>query len=53
MPANSSDGFRTMGDKDSPGGGYKRNFNVNPTGRLRLGHKKRAVPSRSKSARTR
>ena len=28
-----SGGFRTVGDKDSPGGAYKKNFNRPPTGR--------------------
>lgn len=42
-------GFRTMGDKDSPGGGYKRNFNLNPIGKLPLRPNTRPVHSRSKS----
>lgn len=53
MPTNSSEGFRTMGEKDSPGGGYKRNFNLNPRGKLPLRPNYRPVPSRSKSRHTR
>lgn len=48
-----SKGFRTVGDKDSPGGGYKRNFNLNPTGKLPLRPSVRPVASRSKSRTTR
>jgi hypothetical protein len=53
MPAGSKEGFRTVGEKDSPGGGYKRNFNVNPRGKLPLRPNYRAVPSRAKSRVTR
>lgn len=53
MAANSNSGFRTTGEKDSPGGGYKRNFNLNPKGRLPLRPHTRSVHSRSKSARSR
>lgn len=38
------------GSKDTPGGAYKRNFNRNPRGRLKLAMK-RGKGSRSKSAR--
>ena len=44
-----SSGFRTVGDKDSPGGAYKRNFNLNPTGKLPLRPNTRHVRSMSKS----
>lgn len=53
MAANSSSGFTTRGEKDSPGGGYKRNFNLNPRGKLPLAPNKRPVQSRSKSRGTR
>lgn len=36
------------GTKDTPGGGYKRNFNLNPTGRYKI-RMKRPSASRSKS----
>ena len=51
MAANSSSGFRTAGEKDSPGGAYKRNFNLNPRGKLPLRPMTRSVHSRTKSAR--
>jgi hypothetical protein len=41
-------GFTTKGAKDSPGGGYKRNFNRNPTGRFNV-KMQRGKSSRSKS----
>lgn len=41
-----SDGVRKT--KDSPGGGYKRNFNKSPTGRYKISVK-RGRRSRSKS----
>jgi len=47
MPANSSSGFRTSGTKDSPGGGYKRNFNMNPRGKFPL--RMKTTPKRSSS----
>jgi len=53
MPAGSNSGFRTQGEKDSPGGGYKRNFNLNPRGKLPMKPHYRAVPSRAKSRTTR
>jgi hypothetical protein len=53
MAAGSSSGYRTQGEKDSPGGAYKRNFNLNPRGKLPLRPITRAVPSRSKSRATR
>ena len=51
--AGSDKGFRTVGDKDSPGGGYKRNFNLNPRGKLPLRPMTRSQHSRAKSARSR
>jgi hypothetical protein len=48
-----TDGYRTIGEKDSPGGGFKRNFNLSPRGKLPLRLQTRSVHSRSKSARTR
>lgn len=42
-------GFTTRGDKDSPGGAYKRNFNRGPSGRFPATKMKRASQSRSKS----
>jgi hypothetical protein len=39
------------GSKDSPGGGYKRNFNRNPTGRFQI-KMRRGSGSRSKSSRS-
>lgn len=38
------------GNKDTPGGAYKKNFNRNPRGKLKI-RMKRAASSRSKSAR--
>ena len=49
MAANSQGGFRTSGEKDSQGGGFKRNFNLNPKGKLPLRPLVRPVHSRSKS----
>lgn len=45
---NSSEGFRAKGNRDIPGGAYKRDFNKKPAGRfnIRMG---RAKHSRSKS----
>lgn len=37
------------GNKDEPGGAYKRNFNRNPTGRFGVRLKSRGKSSRSKS----
>jgi len=48
MSANSSKGFRDQGNRDAPGGGYKRNFNRNPSGKLNM-RMHRAKHSRSKS----
>ena len=42
-------GFRTKGEKDSPGGGYKRNMNLDPRGKLPLAPRFRSIHSRSKS----
>ena len=53
MAAGSQGGFRTSGEKDSPGGGFKRNFNLNPKGKLPLRPHTRPVHSRSKSRHTR
>ena len=53
MAAGSSSGFRTKGEKDSPGGGYKRNFNLNPRGKLKLAPHFRSKQPRSKSRGTR
>ena len=46
--ANSSSGFRSIGNKDIPGGAYKRDFNKKPTGRFNI-RMKRGTGSRSKS----
>ena len=43
-----NEGTRT-GTKDTPGGGYKRNFNRNPTGRYGQTKISRGKQSRSKS----
>jgi hypothetical protein len=48
MSANSDKGFRTSGKRDAPGGGYKRNFNRNPSGKLKM-RMARSKHSRSKS----
>lgn len=45
----STKGFRTVGMKDSPGGAFKRNFNLGPRGKLPLAPYYRPVHSRSKS----
>jgi len=52
MPANSGSGFRVQGKKDAPGGGYKRNFNVNPSGTLRLSPRFKSRHSSARSARS-
>ena len=49
MAVGSKEGFRTVGEKDSPGGAYKRNMNLNPRGKMPLAPNYRPVPSRSKS----
>lgn len=46
--ARTADEGSRKGSKDEPGGGYKRNFNRNPTGRFKVGMK-RGKQSRSKS----
>lgn len=46
-------GYRTVGEKDSPGGGFKRNFNLNPRGKLPLAPRFRPKMSRAKSRTTR
>jgi len=48
IAANTKRGFRTTGHEDSPGGGYKRNFNKNPSGRFGV-KMHRSKHSRSKS----
>jgi hypothetical protein len=45
----SQKGFTTRGDKDSPGGAYKRNFNRNATGRFKMQSLGGRKVSRSKS----
>jgi hypothetical protein len=49
MAANTSEGFHKKGERDFPGGAFKRNFNLNPKGSVKLRPHYRAVPSRSKS----
>jgi hypothetical protein len=42
-------GFSTRGEKDSPGGAFKRNFNRGPKGRFGQTKMARGKSSRSKS----